>query len=542
MDLQFIFADIKKETNSLKYFIMKNYLLFSSVLAPLAISSTACSSTEKTEKTSKPNVIVILADDLGYGDVSAYGSKTISTPNIDKLANGGVCFTDGHATSATSTPSRYAMFTGSYPWKNKNAKILPGDAPLLIDTAQFTMPKMFRNAGYTTAAIGKWHLGMGSGNPDWNERVTPGANEIGFDYSCLIAATNDRVPTVYVENGTVVGLDPEDPIQVSYKTNFEGEPTAIDHPEMLKMHWAHGHNNSIVNGIPRIGYMKGGEKAKWVDEDMADYFVGKVMNFIDENKDKPFFLYYGLHQPHVPRAPHQRFVGRTTMGPRGDAIVEADWCVGQLIEKLEKEGLLENSLIVFSSDNGPVLNDGYKDQSPELVGDHKPAGGLRGGKYSLFEAGTRVPFFVYWKGHIKPVKSDALISHMDMLASFAELIDEEIPEGLDSQNFLPVFMGESTDGRESFITEAMGRLAYRKGDYALIPPYKGEKVNKTGNELGTVEDFALYNLKNDFAQNEDLAAKEGKMLEEMKAEFLNSVGKYYNPNKKGETLKPQIRN
>lgn len=334
---------------------MKNYLLFSSVLAPLAISSTACSSTEKTEKTSKPNVIVILADDLGYGDVSAYGSKTISTPNIDKLANGGVCFTDGHATSATSTPSRYAMFTGSYPWKNKNAKILPGDAPLLIDTAQFTMPKMFRNAGYTTAAIGKWHLGMGSGNPDWNKRVTPGANEIGFDYSCLIAATNDRVPTVYVENGTVVGLDPEDPIQVSYKTNFEGEPTAIDHPEMLKMHWAHGHNNSIVNGIPRIGYMKGGEKAKWVDEDMADYFVGKVMNFIDENKDKPFFLYYGLHQPHVPRAPHQRFVGKTTMGPRGDAIVEADWCVGQLIEKLEKEGLLENTLIVFSSDNGPYL-------------------------------------------------------------------------------------------------------------------------------------------------------------------------------------------
>lgn len=516
---------------------MKNYLLFSSVLAPLAISSTACSSTEKTEKTSKPNVIVILADDLGYGDVSAYGSKTISTPNIDKLANEGVCFTDGHATSATSTPSRYAMFTGSYPWKNKNAKILPGDAPLLIDTAQFTMPKMFRNAGYTTAAIGKWHLGMGSGNPDWNKRVTPGANEIGFDYSCLIAATNDRVPTVYVENGMVVGLDPADPIQVSYEKNFEGEPTALDHPEMLKMQWAHGHNNSIVNGIPRIGYMKGGEKAKWVDEDMADYFVGKVMNFIDENKDKPFFLYYGLHQPHVPRAPHQRFVGRTTMGPRGDAIVEADWCVGQLIEKLEKEGLLENTLIVFSSDNGPVLNDGYKDQSPELVGNHKPAGGLRGGKYSLFEAGTRVPFFVYWKGHIKPVKSDALISHMDMLASFAELIDEEIPEGLDSQNFLSVFMGESTDGRESFITEAMGRLAYRKGDYALIPPYKGEKVNKTGNELGTVEDFALYNLKNDFAQNEDLAAKEGKMLEEMKAEFLNSVGKYYNPNKKGETLK-----
>ena len=197
---------------------------------------------------------------------------------------------------------------------------------------------------------------MGRGEPDWNKKVVPGANEIGFDYSCLIAATNDRVPTVYVENGYVVGLDKNDPIEVNYEENFEGEPTAISNPEMLKMHWSHGHNNSIVNGIPRIGFMKGGNSAKWVDEDMADYFIGKVGDFINKNARTPFFLYYGLHQPHVPRVPHQRFVGKSGMGSRGDALLEADWCVGELIRILEKNSLLENTIIVFSSDNGPVLN------------------------------------------------------------------------------------------------------------------------------------------------------------------------------------------
>ena len=503
---------------------------------PLIATMGSCAQGEK-EAPQRPNVIVILADDLGFGDVSAYGSSTVSTPNIDQLAHEGACFTDGHATSATSTPSRYALFTGCYPWKNANAKILPGDAPLLIDTCQFTMPKMFRNAGYTTAAIGKWHLGMGSGNPDWNKRVAPGANEIGFDYSCLIAATNDRVPTVYVENGTVVGLDPNDPIQVSYEKNFDGEPTALDHPEMLKMEWAHGHNNSIVNGIPRIGFMKGGEKAKWKDEDMADYFVGLVKNFIDENKDQPFFLYYGLHEPHVPRAPHQRFVGSTTMGPRGDAIVEADWCVGEVVNKLKEEGLLENTIIIFSSDNGPVLNDGYKDGAIDKVGEHQPTGGLRGGKYSLFEGGTRIPLFIYWKNHIQPIKSDALVSHLDLLASFSELIGEEIPVKVDSRNYLNTFLGKSTAGRESYITEAMGRLAYRKGDYILIPPYAGERRNLTGNELGTGDTFVLFNIKNDPSQQNDLAEKEPQRLEEMKTEFLEKVKGYYNPDKKGEVLK-----
>lgn len=481
----------------------------------------------KEKEAPKPNIIVILADDLGYGDVSAYGSTTINTPNIDRLAHGGVCFTNGYATSATSTPSRYALMTGMYPWKNEDAKILPGDAPLIISETQYTLPKMMQDAGYHTGAIGKWHLGMGAGNVNWNEAVKPGANEIGFDYSCLIAATNDRVPTVYVENGNVVGLEKDDPIEVSYEHNFEGEPTAITHPEMLRMQWAHGHNNSIVNGIPRIGYMKGGKNARWVDEDMADYFTNKVKGFLNDNKDNPFFLYFGLHQPHVPRTPNGRFAGATTMGPRGDAIVEADWCVGELIAELEKLGMLENTIIIFTSDNGPVLNDGYKDFAVEKLGNHDPKGGLRGGKYSLFDAGTHVPFFFYWKGRVQPLVSDALVCQMDLMASFAELLKFPLQGTYDSENILPAFLGDSKQGRTDLVVEAQGKLAIRAGDWIMIPPYSGPETNLTGNELGNLTDFTLYNVKEDKGQTSNLAIQYPQELEKLKNRFFALTKGYY---------------
>ena len=189
--------------------------------------------------------------------------------------------------------------------------------PLIIREDEFTLPKMMREAGYATGAIGKWHLGMGKGKINWNETVKPGANQIGFDYSCLIAATNDRVPTVYIENGDVVGLDKNDPIEVDYEKNFPGEPTAIDNPEMLRMKWHHGHNNSIVNGIPRIGFMKGGTAARWRDEDMADYFVGKVKDYITAHADAPFFLYYGLHEaPRAARSPTNALPAPPPWAPR----------------------------------------------------------------------------------------------------------------------------------------------------------------------------------------------------------------------------------
>ena len=464
----------------------------------------------------KPNVIIILADDLGLGDVSAYGSATISTPNIDRLAHGGVMFTNGYATSATSTPSRYALMTGMYPWKNNDARILSGDAPLIISPGEYTLPGMMRANGYRTGAVGKWHLGMGTGNVDWNERIVPGANEVGFDYSCLIAATNDRVPTVYVEDGCVVGLEKDDPIEVSYQENFPGEPTALTNPEMLKLHWHHGHNNSIVNGIPRIGYMKGGEKARWVDEDMADYFAGKVRAFINNCDGRPFFLYYGLHQPHVPRTHNGRFVGATSMGARGDAIIEADWCVGEVLAVLEEAGLLENTIIIFSSDNGPVLQDGYIDHSEDLVGDHDPCGGLRGGKYSLFDAGTHVPLFVYWKGTVMPAVSDAILSHMDIGPSLGALTGREVTAGLDGEDFVEVLLGRSARGRKELILEAQGRMAIREGNWVMIPPYDGPERNITLNELGNLSGYGLYDLGTDPAQRVNLAESEPGRLDKIR--------------------------
>ena len=501
---------------------MKNKTL---MLLPLAGAGMIACGTDGT-KEQQPNIILIVADDLGLGDVSAYGSRTISTPNIDSLADNGIRFTNGYATSATSTPSRYGMFTGMYPWRNADAKILPGDAPLLIPTDIPTMPKMMQEAGYATAAIGKWHLGMGDGNVDWNRQIHPSANTVGFDYTCLIAATNDRVPTVYVENGLVEGLDPEDPIYVDYEKNFEGEPTALTNPEMLKMNWSVGHNFSIVNGIPRIGYMKGGEKARWVDEDMADYFVGKVKKWADSlEPGEPFFLYYGLHEPHVPRAPHSRVAGSTTLGQRGDAVVEGDWCVGEVLAYLEEKGMMENTIVIFTSDNGPVLNDGYDDKAEEMLGDHDPRNGTRGGKYSLFDGGTHIPLIIYWKGHIEPQVSDALVCQMDLFASLGELIGGNVPEGLDSRNTIDAFLGRTDIGRQTLIHEAEGRLALRKGDYTMIPPYEGPDRNYSKNELGNLPDYALFNMKADPSQMTDISAEEPERLEKMKKVFHEITGR-----------------
>ncbi|WP_321827904.1 sulfatase family protein [Maribacter dokdonensis] len=473
---------------------------------------------EQPSKNEQPNIVIIYLDDLGYGDVGAYGATELKTPNMDRLVNEGVKFTSGYTSSATCTPSRYALLTGEYPWR-VNAAILPGTAPLIIDTDQPTIPKMLKKKGYQTGIVGKWHLGLGNGNADWNQEITPGPNQLGFDYSYILAATQDRVPTVYIDNGKVDNLDPNDPIEVSYEENFEGEPTGKDNPELTTMKWHHGHNQSIVNGVPRIGYMKGGEAAKWTDIDMADHFLEKAKAYVASHKDAPFFLYYALQQPHVPRTPHPRFVGASGMGPRGDVIVEADWVIGEFLKELETQGILENTLIVFTSDNGPVLNDGYYDNAVEKLGDHTPAGGLRGGKYSLFEAGTRVPFSVYWKGKITPKTSDALVCQIDLYASLAELAGAEskLP---DSQNLLGTFLGKSEKGRDQLIIEAGGRTALRKGDWAFIPPYSGAAVNTQVNiELGNDESYQLYDLKNDLGQQTNVAAENPEKLKELKSVY-----------------------
>ena len=472
----------------------------------------------------RPNVVLIYADDLGYGDVSAYGSRRVKTPNIDRLAREGIRFTDAHAPASTCTPSRYAMLTGEYAWRKPGTGVLPGDAALIVEPGRTTLGSLFQKSGYATGVVGKWHLGLGQAQgPDWNAEIRPGPNDIGFESAFIMAATGDRVPTVYVENRRVVGLDPADPIRVQYGQPIGDWPTGRANPELLKVHPSHGHDQTIVNGVSRIGYMTGGKAALWKDEEMTDVFTGKATAFLERQRAKPFFLFFSLHEPHVPRVPHPRFVGATPMGPRGDAIAQLDWSVGQILATLDRLKLTGNTLVVFTSDNGPVIDDGYRDQAVEKLGDHTPAGPFRGGKYSTFEGGTRVPFIVRWPARIKPAISDALVSQVDLLASFAALTgsslsDADARAARDSENVLPALLGTAKTARTELVEQAGARLALRQGRWKYIAPSTGPRIQQnTNTELGNDPEPQLYDLTTDPAERTNLAATHPDRVREMAA-------------------------
>jgi arylsulfatase A-like enzyme len=481
-----------------------------------------------TLKETKPNIVIIYADDIGFGDLSCFGYSKVQTPNVDKLAAEGVRFTNSHCGAATSTPSRYALLTGQYAWRKEGTGIATGDAAMIIKPEQYTMPRMLQTMGYKTGAVGKWHLGLGAeqGKQNWNGLITPGLKELGFDYSYILAATGDRTPCVFMENGRVVNLDPNDPVSVSYIKNFEGEPTGKDNPELLRVHPSNGHNQSIVNGISRSGFMKGGKSALWVDENIADSITVKALQFIENNKNQPFFLYFGTQDVHVPRVPHARFVGTSGMGPRGDALVEFDWSVGQVMAKLKDLNLDDNTLIILSSDNGPVIDDGYQDQALELLGEHKPWGPFRGGKYSSFEAGTRVPQIVRWPAKVKPAVSSALVTQLDWYASLASLIGYQFKqdEAPDSQNGLKTLLGKNKKNRSYVVKQNINNTLSIVVDYwKYIEPGKGAKMNKDTNiELGNLNAEQLYNLKSDPGEKTNVAEANPKKVAELKSK-LNEV-------------------
>lgn len=471
----------------------------------------------------KPNVVFIYADDIGIGDFSCYGARTINTPNVDRLAQNGIRFTNAHSAAATSTPSRYAMLTGEYAWRKKGTGIADGDAGMIIRPDRYTMADMFKQGGYATGVVGKWHLGLGneSGKQDWNGAITPGPQDIGFDYSYIMAATGDRVPCVFVQNDRVVNLDLNDSIKVSYRQNFQGEPTGKNNPELLVMHPSHGHDQSIVNGISRIGFMKGGKSALWKDDEIAKTLTAKAISYIEEHADEPFFLYFATQDAHVPRVPSKDFAGKSGMGPRGDCLLEFDWSVSQIIETLERLGLDKNTLVVISSDNGPVVDDGYKDNAVELLGQHKPWGEYRGGKYSLFEAGTRVPCILYWPQTIKPAISNALLCQMDWFASFAQLTNTDIPQGAapDSEPLLNAWLGKDKKGRESLVLQnANNNLSIIQGEWKYMPANKGGAYNRYVNiETGNSATPQLYDLKKDKGETNNLVEKQSARAEKMDA-------------------------
>lgn len=513
---------------------MKDQLL--SGLLPGLILFTGCSLQKKEAdnlQTSRPNVIYIYADDLGIGDLSCYGATKISTPNIDKLAGQGVQFTNAYASSATSTPSRFCLLTGKYPWRQENTGIARGNAGMIIDTTCVTMADVFRRAGYSTGVVGKWHLGLGGPQgPDWNHEISPSPMDLGFDYEFLIPATVDRVPCVYVENKHVVNLDPNDPIQVNYDKKVGNWPTGKENPELLKVHPSQGHENTIINGISRIGYMTGGKSALWTDEDIADVITNKAKDYIIKNKNNPFFLYFGTQDIHVPRVPNKRFAGKSGLGVRGDVILQLDWTVGQIMHTLDSLGIAQNTLLIFTSDNGPVIDDGYKDQAFEKLNGHTPMGIYRGGKYSAYEAGTRVPFILRWPACAKPAKQQALFSQVDVFASFAHILKQPLQKNVapDSRNCLPTLLGKRSDNRDYIIEQNLNNtLAIVKGNWKYIEPSSASRLEKyTGMELGNEKTPQLYNLDSDPYEKENVAQRHPGIVKELAAIILREKNKKIN--------------
>ena len=471
----------------------------------------------------KPNIVFILADDIGYGDLGCYGATKVQTPNIDRLAAQGLRMTDAHSVASVCTPSRYSFLTGEYAFRKKGTGIASGVEGLLIETNRTTVPSLLKRVGYNTGIVGKWHLGLGTTPTDYNGDIKPGPLEIGFDYAWIMPATGDRVPCVWVENHRVVNLDPADPIQLDYKVQ-------------------RGEARSFVKGIPRIGEQLGGKAALWDDENLSTVIAEKSCAFIEQHKDQPFFLEVATHNIHVPRAPNPKFRGKSQCGVRGDAIVEFDWTVGQVLDKLDELKLTDNTLVILTSDNGGLLDNNGPDTvhgigSIEANNGHKFNGVLRGTKSTLWEGGTRLPMIVRWPSQIQPGVSDALVCQVDMLASFAALTSQQLApaDGPDSYNVLPALLGQKTAAPcRDYLVEQNNTgtlLALRHGPWKFFPGHGSEKPAqskkpKSGKPSapGQVSDLppntdALYNLTDDLAETQNIAATHPKIVAEMAAKL-----------------------
>lgn len=446
----------------------------------LAVSLSACQQpstideqiVSSSQSDQLPNIVFILADDLGYGDVGAYGATLVDTPNIDKLAAQGRMFTDAHTASAVCTPSRYALLTGEYPLRSGIpipareeqgawGPVLPDD-PLIIDTDKPTLSTVLQESGYKTAAIGKWHLGFTDSANDWSGPLSPGPRDVGFDYYYGMPVVNSLPPYVYVENEMIVGHDPSDPlVYVPREERNDGfEPTSVREfpPEASQK---------------TENWFTGAKKAHELfdDEQVGTVFTEKAIEWMDANKEDPFFLYFSTTQIHHPFTPAPRFKGTSEIGLYGDFIHELDWMVGELTDYLEENNLIDNTLIIFTSDNGGMLNLGGRNAVEK---GHMLNGEYLGFKFGVWEGGHRVPFIAHWPEKIKAGEtSKQLISLVDMMASFASLTgqSESIPEETDGVNVLPALLGETDEEIRTELVLAPRNprnLAFREGKWVYI--------------------------------------------------------------------------
>lgn len=475
---------------------------FAKVLATIAGPVSA----ETSPASTRPNVVIILADDAGWGDLGSYGATQIKTPNLDRLAKEGMRFTDGHASAAVCTPTRYSMLTGEYSWRKDatglNRGVANGETPLLIPVGSATLPSIMKKAGYQTAVVGKWHLGFGTTTPDYNKDLSPGPLEIGFDEFFGFPATNDRIPTVYVRGHRVVNLDPADPIKYSYDPKYAAE-------------------NGLVKqaaGRARIGFMSGGKAAWWKDQDIADTLTREAVGFIERSKEKPFCLYFAPHDVHAPTIPHPRFVGTTGLGSRADTMSELDWSVGEVLNTLDRLGIANNTLVIFSSDNGA-----YKvDESG-----HRPNGPWRGVKSQLWEGGHRVPFIARWLGRIAPSVSNDLVCLVDLPATAAAVAGQKlaIGEAPDSFNLLPTLLGQANPPQRDtlVVMSGNGDLALRQGKWKYLPDLAVAAGWAAGKKnSGVPAKPALFDLSEDQGETENLLKTNPKVAQRM-AELLETI-------------------
>jgi arylsulfatase A len=437
---------------------MNNQLCWTSLLLIATVTSASTNSTILAAERDS-NVVLIFADDLGYGDLGCYGATKVQTPNIDRLATEGRRFTDAHSASAVCTPSRYALLTGEYPLRANGSKGIWGPCshtqPLLIDTNKLTLGQLFKNKGYATAAVGKWHLGFGTGKTDWNKPLRPGPLELGFDYYFGVPKVNSGFPYVYVENDRIVGWDPEDPL-VYGKPPYSKTPT-----------FPHEAGNKSPNRF------SGAKKAHEIyhDECTGTLLVEKSVQWINENNEKPFFLYMPTTNIHHPFTPAPRFKGTSQCGLYGDFIHELDWMVGEILKCLEDNGLRQNTLVIFTSDNGGMLN--LTGRNAIRVG-HRMNGDLLGFKFGAWEGGHRVPFIACWPSKIEPgTESNQLICNVDMLATLMALTGQESSssQNKDSVNVLPALLGNPKENiREDLVLAARqgSHLAVRKGKWLYV--------------------------------------------------------------------------